>query len=37
MPDWVIQLLERINGELGQMDALIQDAREKNFEIPSQS
>jgi hypothetical protein len=33
IPDWVIQLLEGIDGELGRMDALIQEAREKNFEI----
>ena len=33
MPDWVIELLDGINGELGRMDALIQEAREKNFEI----
>ena len=33
IPDWVIELLDGINGELGQMDALIQEAREKNFEI----
>jgi hypothetical protein len=31
--DWVIELLDGINGELGRMDALIQEAREKNFEI----
>jgi hypothetical protein len=33
IPDWVIQLLEGIDGELGRMDALIQEAREKNCEI----
>jgi hypothetical protein len=33
IPDWVIELLDQINGELGRMDALIQDARENNFEI----
>jgi hypothetical protein len=33
IPDWVVQHLEGINGELGRMDALIQDAKEKNFEI----
>src|ERR1700687_3765102 len=33
IPDWVIQLLDGINGELGRMDALIQEAKEKNFEI----
>jgi hypothetical protein len=30
---WVIELLNEINGELGQMDALIREARERNFEI----
>jgi len=31
IPDWVIELLDGINGELGRMDALIQEAREKKF------
>jgi hypothetical protein len=33
IPDWVIRLLDGINGELGRMDALIQEARQRNFEI----
>src|ERR1700731_4020087 len=33
IPDWVMELLDGINGELGRMDALIQEAREKNFHI----
>jgi hypothetical protein len=32
--DWVIQLLEGMDGEWGRMDALIQEAMEKNFELP---
>ncbi|KAF8541860.1 hypothetical protein BDD12DRAFT_877685 [Trichophaea hybrida] len=35
IPDWVIQLLDGINGELGRIDAFIQEAKEKNFEIRS--
>jgi hypothetical protein len=31
--DWVIELLDGINMELGRMDARIQESRENNFEI----
>jgi hypothetical protein len=31
--DWIIELLDGINREFGQMDALIQEAREYNFQI----
>jgi hypothetical protein len=33
IPDWVIELLDGINRELGRMDALIQETREKNVVI----
>ena len=33
IPDWVSELLDGINGELGRMDALIQEASGKNIEI----
>jgi hypothetical protein len=33
IPDWVIELLDGINREHWQIDALIHDATEKNFEI----
>ena len=33
IPDWVIELLDGINRELGRIDVFIQEAREKNFEI----
>jgi CRISPR/Cas system-associated protein Cas7 (RAMP superfamily) len=33
VPYWVTQLLDGIHGELEGMDALMQETREKNFEI----